>query len=1214
MRNKNEMKRARVEVPGAPAEDEDGVQISLAPYLQTYLANGGRGSDGSQRRLSSCLPTLFERASDTWWDPRFDSEVLEGQFWRSSFPQIRERFQLCLAYLFLGSLLWMGYFGVVRTPHWLVILPVLGLVLLMLAAAFALSRNQHFQGHYQLVSAVVILSSCLFSLLFIVPEARELAVDLTPVGLFSLCVELLLILYTMVPLRLHACVLIGVGYSLAFEALTVYFIRPDAATVVSHVILHVCIHIIGIHILVMTTVRMRGTFVKVGQSLLVRQQLENEKQLKEKMILSLMPSKVAEWLLKEGHSEEDETLEDEGGSILRKVSTPRTSNPGDIRSLFRPFNMHCMDNVSILFADIVGFTRMSSNKTAEQLVSLLNDLFERFDDLCARHGCEKISTLGDCYYCVSGCPLPRPDHAACCVEMGLSMIVAIQAFDRDRNEEVNMRVGVHTGTVLCGIVGTRRFKFDVWSNDVTLANRMESTGQPGKVHISEATSKYLNDMYVLKEGDQVQDMKTYFIVNRKADLSPRRHQGISPAPPTRSTLKATSLPSILDSEQEMDEEPLEEIKALTPQSLPEENQEETTFWKWPAKSKSQDKLTNAKNPVTISPTKSKQSGSEFVSTSPVRQLKVPTTEDQLSTSPSINSRKDSGIRSNSRRSSIQQQIYMMNGLAQNDVMGHRVSGYYTSSQDSIADPDGEKIKIEDTEFQWNKIRKLSDLQMIRCVQEHSIDPNDACYFSKKPLNRLTLFFKDAPMERDYRMLAHCADTSKITAPNTLASARLNTYLDLMVALLVFSLMAIGLSALFGFQHTAFVITLALAAAICFSVLTWGAFRLICPKRPALCWYPWHVFGAVVLSLPALAVLTNFHCNSLFSAQVVQPYCLLMLVALVHFCNFTQLNCWMKSAIAAVMAATFLALVAHSPGCDLNAAAFNSTAGANFTDVEDGQRVLGSAEQLFRQEVYVDVFLLLLLIVLLNREFEISFRLSFHGNALAATDRARVQATKNQVDWLLHNIIPRHVAEQIKSKAMYSENHRQVGILFASIVNFNEMYDESYLGGREYLRVLNELISDFDELLHKSEFKNVEKIKTIGSTYMAASGLNPKLRAANGHQHHHLFELVEFARAMQRVVADFNKDLLEFKLVLRIGYNHGDVTAGVIGTTKLYYDIWGDAVNIASRMDSTGVRERIQVGESCLPELAERYQFEPRGSIYVKGKDNMRVFLLKDEDS
>ena len=173
----------------------------------------------------------------------------------------------------------------------------------------------------------------------------------------------------------------------------------------------ICIHLIGIHILIMTFVRMRGTFMKVGQSLLVRQQLELEKQLKEKMILSVMPVKVATWLMEEGERERERE------DSLKKGSIP--SNNSDIRSLFRPFNMHCMDDVSILFADIVGFTKMSSNKTAEELVGILNDLFEIFDHICVETNCEKISTLGDCYYCVSGCPEPRSDHAKCCVNMGL---------------------------------------------------------------------------------------------------------------------------------------------------------------------------------------------------------------------------------------------------------------------------------------------------------------------------------------------------------------------------------------------------------------------------------------------------------------------------------------------------------------------------------------------------------------------------------------------------------------------------------------------------------------------------------------------------------------------------------------------------------------------------------------------------------------------------
>jgi adenylate cyclase 9 len=151
------------------------------------------------------------------------------------------------------------------------------------------------------------------------------------------------------------------------------------------------------------------------------------------------------------------------------------------------------------------------------------------------------------------------------------------------------------------------------------------------------------------------------------------------------------------------------------------------------------------------------------------------------------------------------------------------------------------------------------------------------------------------------------------------------------------------------------------------------------------------------------------------------------------------------------------------------------------------------ERLYNSEIFLDFGLLLLLVWFLNREFEISYRLSFHGNAVAARDKSRVQSMKNQADWLLHNIIPKYVADQLKTTAKYSQNHKAVGIIFASIVNFNELYDESYLRGKEYLRVLNELIGDFDELLEKQDYSNVEKIKTIGSTFMAASGLNPQVQ-------------------------------------------------------------------------------------------------------------------------
>ena len=392
------------------------------------------------------------------------------------------------------------------------------------------------------------------------------------------------------------------------------------------------------------------------------------------------------------------------------------------------------------------------------------------------------------------------------------------------------------------------------------------------------------------------------------------------------------------------------------------------------------------------------------------------------------------------------------------------------------------------------------------------------------------------------------------------------------------------------------------------------------------WYSWHVCGALLMSLPIMAVMSNFSCGVVEEKEESSRiFWYLLFFSLVHFCNFTQLNCWMKNALAALVALLLILLVS-TPVCPcVSISLSNSTSSGVVAAYPSSPSTASNAPKTFSAdqtdyektelalcyEIILHLLLLLLLVCFLNREFEISFRLSFHCNTVAARGKAKVQSLKDQADWLLRNILPRHVLEQMKTRPGYSENHRQAGILFASLVNFNEMYDESYLGGREYLRVLNELISDFDELLGQPQFLNVDKIKTIGSTFMAASGLNSEVRATNSHPRQHLFELIEFALQMQRVLQNFNQNLLEFNLIIRIGYNAGDVTAGVIGTTRLYYDIWGDAVNVASRMESTGQAGRIQTTEACVQVLRERYSFEKRGTVYVKGKNNMNVYLLGD---
>uniref|UniRef100_A0AAG5DJW5 adenylate cyclase n=1 Tax=Anopheles atroparvus TaxID=41427 RepID=A0AAG5DJW5_ANOAO len=1676
----------------------EDIQISLAPYIQSYLSQTGR-------RHSCCsvmLPVAFERAAPrSWFDPRFDSPVLEGQYQASVFPQLRLKFRFALFYILLCSLVWLLYFLLDGGPTSFTLLTVaIGVIFLFALAGLWLTGTDLYRAHTNLISSFCAVLLCMFSL-FLLLLTRE---ALSPLGHFSICIEIVMLIYTIIPLPLWLCCTITMTYSVCFEVLSFlhqthydYNSRPNGSPLVAaghtvarllvvadeageaqpgaadpsgatdtfvykimliRVLIQLCVHLIGVQILIMTVVRMRGTFMKVGQNLLVRRQLEMEKQLKEKMIHSMMPPKVADLLLKESGSVPKGTSFDQPytTAAAAAAAAARRTTPSDLKSLFRPFHMNRMENVSILFADIVGFTRMSSTKTAEQLVEILNDLFERFDDLCLMNGCEKISTLGDCYYCVSGCPEPRPDHAICCVEMGLGMIESIRVFDAQRNEGIKMRVGVHTGTVLCGIVGTKRVKFDVWSNDVTLANRMESSGKPDQVHVSEETCGFLGDSYFIEEGEEVDSHRTFFVLGKKADLIGSVTEGLSsiglptdmnllaaspldeppypsseehpdssclsrsatnlsaihpvvpPASPAgpvffsslhvspvstprpriaslskmtkflRSAVKgdgarllagqargnslggggggegegsggaagAVAKPTIIISNKsisngfESDDEIVDEMggeadpakqrlhaagpSARSPASprqsvasvdggsgscvchQPQPGPASTTltmlcergrkggdggtvgasatdrFHQWRVGRLLKRPDANGSSPdapeggricdsskscdedvpcieqcgcdgeggaggnqngangcyqhvpiVIVTPrpscytldvsnggasaaagatsgaagtnghatcssgsigraarasqgqelahasqssmfdeiidvrsyiSQSRSDISPFARTGSYRSQQADRSSiihelaassagggfgrprsstitnaphshacpadqqhvrhgsvvvcpsarllgaDGASLSPSATSRKDSGIRSNSRRSSIQQQLMLMSQTVALSV--HRVSGYFTSSQSSLSGamvtsataataaamgtdclglgelppgasgtgagklkpnghvhggmggkcgPCGVKEPHPDPLAAClQQLRKQSDLQLIRCVRDNA--RSQRSYLVKPPLLPLSLRFKSRPMEREFRTKAHrfAGDAAELEdgGPPTLATPKYNTYIDLLVSFVVYLATS---TSLFLLSPSVYLESYKVWVCIFVFFSTVQLFALfICTKqvcrrtrsakpsvrrvRPlasrscydcllqlASAWYPWHLCGGILMSLPVVSILSNFAMMDVTKFRVFEfHYGFLMYICIVHFCNFTQLNWWMRNCMALVTSATFVGIaVGHmvelqalevataalelanaTTGPLLTAAAGGMSDAAATATSATGSKMLHRAQfdwfNNYRVEIYVDLFLLLVLVWFLNREFEIGYRLSFHGSAVANQDKIRVQNMKNQADMLLHNIIPKHVAEQLKNTAKYSENHHNIGIIFASIVNFNEMYDESYLGGKEYLRVLNELIGDFDELLARPEFRCVEKIKTIGSTFMAASGLDPSSRGEN---YEHLYTLLDFALAMQQVVESFNRDLLEFNLIMRVGYNFGDVTAGVIGTSKLYYDIWGDAVNVASRMDSTGVAGRIQVGSDCVPVLGERYDFERRGSVYVKGKDHMEVYLL-----
>ena len=175
------------------------------------------------------------------------------------------------------------------------------------------------------------------------------------------------------------------------------------------------------------------------------------------------------------------------------------------------------DSVTILFADVVGFTKISSRVSPEQLVLLLNELFTVFDNIADANGVEKIKTIGDCYMCASGLPTPNEYlNAFAIARMGLQMIEAVSMFCDDLGNPLQIRIGIHSGSAVAGVIGRRKFIYDVWGDCVNIASRMESHGEPMRIHCSEATADKIKLDFDLEYRGELEikgkgKMATYFI-------------------------------------------------------------------------------------------------------------------------------------------------------------------------------------------------------------------------------------------------------------------------------------------------------------------------------------------------------------------------------------------------------------------------------------------------------------------------------------------------------------------------------------------------------------------------------------------------------------------------------------------------------------------------------------------------------------------------------
>lgn len=225
-----------------------------------------------------------------------------------------------------------------------------------------------------------------------------------------------------------------------------------------------------------------GQFIKRKQA---EEALRFQKEQTERLLLNILPKAIADRLKQQ---------------------------PGTIADNFT--------EVTVLFADIVSFTQLSAQVSPTALVELLNAIFSEFDQLAERHGLEKIKTIGDAYMVVGGLPVPQENHAEAIAEMALDMIAITPKFHINIGKEFNIRIGINTGPVVAGVIGIKKFSYDLWGDTVNMASRMESHGLPGCIQVTAATYKRLQSQYLFEERGKINvkgkgEMTTYLLKGKK---------------------------------------------------------------------------------------------------------------------------------------------------------------------------------------------------------------------------------------------------------------------------------------------------------------------------------------------------------------------------------------------------------------------------------------------------------------------------------------------------------------------------------------------------------------------------------------------------------------------------------------------------------------------------------------------------------------------------